>query len=126
MKNQTLTTAQLFQQKADHVKNEICLLLNWTDMDYAQTQYEIGLQYLALYLPSDCRLRKQLECSRLFWNWFKNQWAIHDYELLNDATFLNQPVIDRLGDYKYLHCPKELVLEVKPNNVVLSSIKISA
>lgn len=122
MENQALTPAQ---QKADATMREVCLLLNWTDMQYNEFLYQNGIAYLHLYLPCDEWGRQQLERSRLFWNWFKLLWISLDKDLLNDALFTKLPCEKRRNDYRFMHCPRTLVYHVKPNAVVLQSLKKS-
>jgi len=124
MKNQTPTNPQTQRQKADSLKMEICLLLNWTEMQYCELQYQNGIAYLMWYLPCDEHAREKLLRSRLFWNWFKNQWTVHDESLLSYRMAVRECTVIALTElYVSLHCPRAMVMEVKPNDVVLSEIK---
>ena len=99
-------------------------MLNWTEMQFAEYQYQNGIAYLMWYLPCDEWARQQLERSKLYWNWFKNQWVLHDESLLSFKLSLSEcdhNTLMRL--YDDLHCPRALAVEVKPNRVVLDSIK---
>jgi hypothetical protein len=124
MENQPLTTVQAQQQKANLLKREICLLLNWMEMEYAEYQYRNGLAYLMCYLPCDAESRYKLERSKMYWSWFKNHWMLYDESLLTYRTSLRQcPVENLLDVYDELHCPKALAVDVKINRVILESIK---
>ena len=123
MENQAPTTAQAQQQKADLLKKEICLLLNWTEMQYAEYQYKHGLAYLLWYLPCDEARRYALERSKLYWNWFKNHWVLYDESLLSYKLSLRQcPADNLLAVYAELHCPKALAVDIKINKVILDSL----
>lgn len=125
MDNQT--QAQVQKQKADSLKMEICLLLNWTDQQYCEYQYENGIAYLMWYLPCDDYARHQLERSRLYWNWFKYQWMLHDESLLSYKVSVRECSVKTLLPlYQNLHCPRALAVEIKPNSVVLADIKTNA
>lgn len=119
----TATYAEAYAVAAEQQKHSICQLLKWNTMQYAEYQYAIGLQYLYWYLPCDDNARFQLERSKLFWNWFKSQWAAHD------TAFIDCDQIERHGHdlllsmYAALHCPRTLAKEVKPNSTVLDTIK---
>lgn len=123
MENQARQTAQ---QKADFLKKEICLLLNWTEMQFADYQYKCGIAYLYWYLPCDEWARQQLERSKLYWNWFKILWTSHDALLVADQLFSACDCAKRLKDYEWMHDPRSLVNEYKPNSLVLQSLQVKA
>lgn len=117
---------QQHQHRADDCKKQICLLLGWTDMQHAEYLYQHGISYLYWYLPTDAYGRDQLERSKLYWNWFKYQWMIHDEGLLTFKRSLSECSQEEVFTaYKNLHCPHAMAAEVKPNSVVLSEIKPS-
>lgn len=104
-------------------KKAICQLLLWDELKYAEYQYQAGLSYLYWYLPCDEAARKQLERSKLYWNWFKMVWTEHDYAYCTSAGIEKISKRERLRIYNDLHCPRSLAVECKPNNAVLSDIK---
>lgn len=108
---------------ADRLKAQVCTLLLWDEMQYAQFQYQTGIAYLMWYLPCDEDSRQQLERSKLYWNWFKNQWNNDDFVYNTTSGIGLMTLKQRRMIYHELHCPRVLAVEVKPNNVVLSSIK---
>ena len=118
-----LTTAQAHKIEADKLKATICRLLKRTELEYCEYQYQTGLSYLQWYLPTDEYARYQLERSQLFWAWFKNQWAAHDFEFAKCEGIEVTGVVLRCHMYASLHCPIALAKEVKPNNTVLNEIK---
>ena len=127
MENQPFTTVAQAQQKADLLKKEICLLLNWTEMQFAEYQYRNGIAYLMWYLPCDERGRYLLERSRMYWNWFKIQWTGYDESFLSYRRSLKECTANScLAMYEELHCPRALAHDKKPNDVVLESLKIAA
>jgi hypothetical protein len=117
------TYAQAHHDAAKRLKFKICLLLEWSLMEYAEYQQQTGISYLYWYLPCDDLGRDQLERSKLYWNWYKTQWQGFD------MAFVEQPDLDHIGltikreMYKSLHCPHAMAAEIKPNNVVLSELK---
>ena len=117
------TYIRAYQDAYTKQKFAICKLLAWDEQQYAEYQYATGLQYLYWYLPCDDDARNQLERSRLFWNWFKNQWAAHDYAYINSENIDKISLGLRQSCYEALHCPRALAVEIKPNSVVLESIK---
>jgi len=118
------TDVLLQQLRAKACRLKICVLLGWTEMQYFERQLENGIAYLYWYLPCDERARRKLERSRLYWNWFKNQWALHDESLLSFNRSLKEiSVLDVLDLFDALHDPQALAVDTKPNSVVLNSIK---
>lgn len=109
---------------ADQIKAQVCELLGWDEMDYAEYQFKIGIAYLMWYVPVDEELRRKLSYSRLFWNWFKHMWTVHDDSWLCYTHSLNTMHVQmRWALYEELHNPRVLAVEEKPNRVVLESIK---
>lgn len=104
------------QQKTIRLTNQqrIIKLLGWSEMQYSQFIYEIGLRYLELYIPSDRAGIDALSRSKIFWAWWRNQWAIRDGEFLADEDVKNTLL------YKWYHSPHRLTSEIFPNAVVLS------
>lgn len=118
------TATTLNEQRADVLKKHVCKMLNWTEMQFAEYQYQNGIAYLMWYLPCDDWARQQLERSKLYWSWFKNQWTLHDESLLSFQISLTECSHRTLMQlYDDLHCPRALAVDVKPNRVVLDSIK---
>lgn len=121
------TAVQVHAVRADFLKHTVSDLLGWTEFEYCEYQYQMGIAYLMWYLPCDERSRRKLERSRMYWNWYKNQWAIYDESLLTYKLSLNQCPIPHMREvYRDLHCPHKMAVEVKPNDVVLNSIKTIA
>jgi hypothetical protein len=119
-----LTQQQQYQQKADALKWQICQLLSWSHDDYCNYQYKCGLSYLAWYAPANETLRRQLEGSKLFWNWFKNVWTVYDESLLSFTTGLQEcSQQTRRSTYETLHCPRTMAVEEKPFKAVLDSVQ---
>ena len=123
MKNLKQTYIQQRQDYAASIKAKMCLLLRWDEMQFAEYQYANGIAYLMWFLPCDEYAREQLLRSRLYWNWFKNIWTTNDAVMIEDPLFLAMDMSNRLKDYEWLHCPRALVQDRKPNAVVLQSIK---
>ena len=117
------TNATAHKDAADRLKQQICKLLQWDEMQYAEFQYQNGIAYLMWYLPCDEYAREQLLRSRLYWNWFKNQWNNDDYVFNTTSGIGLVSINQRLIIYEDLHNPQALAIEVKPNSIVLSSIK---
>jgi hypothetical protein len=72
----------------DIIKRRICRLLGLTEEQYAEHQYYTGLNYLRLYIRHDDVVRRELEGHKLFWAWWRNQWAMRDAQFLRQATCL--------------------------------------
>lgn len=103
-------------KKTGCLKTAIMKSLGWDELEYAEFQYEQGLIYLDTYLkgmigPMDALLR-----SRIFWNWWKNHWAIRErcFLMAEDLT-LSQ----RRNIYKGMHDGRMLASDIRPNSVVL-------
>lgn len=87
-------SAHIIQRRiwAADVKKDMQKLLGWSPYldQYESYQYKKAIAYLLLILPSWPSVRKELEASPIFWNWWKNQWATRDQILLDEAPYTNQ------------------------------------
>ncbi len=120
MKNQTATTQQ---QEAVFTTKEMCLLLNCTPTSIYWMQYRNGLSYIKAYLPCNSPRQAAFERSKVFWNWFKVKWEQIDYSLMSNLDFFELSISDRKKGYKQAHCPYMMLEVVKPNSVVIETIK---
>lgn len=110
------------KEQANKVKAVVMQLLQWSELEYANFQYESGLAYLRHYIPTDKWGQDMLQRSRLFWNWWKNQWLLRDEcflavgkEILTNAVSTEN--LRRL--YFHDHNPATLASEIYPNRTVL-------
>ena len=58
-------------------KQQVCMLLGMSDYSYNEMQYQNGLSFLAYkiqYEDTELRIQK----SKIFWNWWLNNWANRD------------------------------------------------
>lgn len=111
----------------NHIKNEmqstkarIMALLNWSEVDYGNFQYETGLLYLHAYIPDDIEGIDMLTRSRIFWNWWKNHWLQRDQDFLNDAQVQHSHKTLIESMYVCSHCPNELAGQIRPQAIVLT------
>lgn len=125
MTNVTSTHISCMRETAARVKASVCELLQWDEMDYAQYQYSNGITYLHWLLLGDNEARDYLERSKLFWNWWKNQWVIHDIVFLDsDVETMELEEVQKF--YHRFHCAKTTAYEVKPRKEILQGMKKKA
>lgn len=114
------TTVELRAEQTSSLKQQVCQLLEWDELQYAEHQYNTGLQYLQHYIPRDPAGIDQLAANKIYWNWWKNRWADRDLQFCNPGT----PMLTmktRLAMYRLLHNPAFLAKEIWPNSIVLAS-----
>jgi hypothetical protein len=99
------------------IKDHIIHLLCFTEHEYAEMQMNAGLSFLTMKLEGDEYMIDKMNRSKIFWSWWRNQWAVRDESFL----FQNQNMhVSRLGmllvktmesrsDYLLLHNPYHLV-----------------
>ena len=66
-------------------KADIMALIEIKEQDYCNMQYETGLQWL-----EHKKANWVFEDSKLFWNWWKNQWVMRDKVFLSDFGHLSE------------------------------------
>lgn len=91
----------------------IMYLTGMTEQEYCNFKYKCGLEFLSIYTNGDVLAFKELEASKIFWNWWKNLWLIRDEEF--DYPDLYQISKEqRLMIYKQLHNPRMLATQNAP------------
>lgn len=98
------------QQKIFTNRVLICALIGWSEEQYAQHQYQSGLDFIKYYLPFDEQAQRVLEGNKMFWCWWRNRWALRDEGILI-CNLSNETTEVKLAMYldvhsntiKYLH-----------------------
>lgn len=101
------------------LKASVTNLLKWSEMEFAEFQYESGLTYLKAYLSKDAYGQDALAASKIFWNWWKNQWANRDEVFYLDVTTSEISLANRVRLYRALHDGYNLTKEIHPHRVVM-------
>lgn len=107
LKQQTQTNQQRIQQ-----------LICWDELQYGEFVYECGLQYLQALIRDNQEAIAALECSRIFWSWWRNHWAIRDKQFLGKVN-IYAPASGILMFYQHYNNPRKLSGRIWPNAVVL-------
>lgn len=100
-------------------KARICLFVGWSDLEYAEHQYNTGLEYLRLYIPNDPAGADTLIRSRIFWQWWKNHWSFRDAYFIRSIAEKDQE--ERRNIYIMLHSPVRLASAIYPGRVILDN-----
>lgn len=72
---------------ANELKEAICEMLEWSEEQYANYQFEQGIAYIMLYMPCCEKTRLKLQQSASFWGWWKLNWT------RMDEVFFNEPIL---------------------------------
>lgn len=94
-------------------KQRICEMMQISEEQYAWLQYNQGIAYLMWYLPADEDARAWLEADKLYWNWWKNWWAIRDEVFLNNMSGVDDLKLLRFN-YSEFNCARYLIADIKP------------
>lgn len=117
---QTVLAALTQQRKqtATTLKGRVCELLGWSEMQYAEFQYNTGIEYMELYTLGDEAICDDLLRSKIYWNWWKNAWANRDECFLVDNINLVDKVT-AIAIYNGVHDALALAEEMRPDAIVL-------
>ncbi len=107
-----ITHTQARKLLAQQVQQRVCYLLNWTDKQYKEFQYKQGCLYLQLYLSKYPAIIDELIDNKIFWAWWRNQWANRDDIYVHNTEVLHLP--KRVGLYQQTHNAETLVLDMYP------------
>lgn len=116
-----MSHTSIMQQMAQSQKKQICELLNIEEEQYAQMQYEAGLEYLEAYLGNDQWAIDELERSKLYWSWWKNHWVARDAQYLENNPHLLS-LDERRKHYNHANNPAVLICTISPGRVILEPI----
>ena len=110
---------QVIERKLQHTKDKVIKQLQISEQEYAQYQYEQGLEFLERYIPSDPAGIDFLQRSKTYWQWWKNHWFIRDRRFL--LLFPTGPAKTLNHSYRQLHAAKYLISDIYPPAVVLGN-----
>ena len=109
---------QHIKKQMQATKQRVINLLRWDENQYAEYQYKIGKQYLQSYIPRDPEGIDMLVGSRIFWNWWKNQWLLRDMAFMDsEIEKVNHATI--VSIYLSLHDADALIQCIYPSGAVL-------
>lgn len=116
-----MSHTSIMQQMAQSQKEQICELLKIDEMEYAEMQFNAGLDYLQAYLSNDQWAIEELKVSKLYWSWWKNHWCARDAQYLENNPHLLS-VNERRKHYKDANNPNVLICTIAPGRVILEPI----
>lgn len=115
---QKITHIESRRVAAKASKERIMRLLEWSELQYCDFQYRMGLEFLQEYIPGDPYGIAYLERHPVFWAWWRNQWTLRDEIYLNSDI---STVRLRLRQNIYIqnNNPRALAQGITPPAVVL-------
>lgn len=111
---------QHIKKQMQTTRQRVMSLLRWNESQYAEYQYKMGKQYLQSYIPRDPEGIDMLISSRIFWNWWKNQWLLRDMAFM-DSEIEKVNHATALSIYLNLHNPDALIQCIYPTGAVLEA-----
>jgi hypothetical protein len=76
-------------------------MLNWSELQYGELQYQSGCLYLQYYISKDPAAIDEVIQHPLFWKWWNNEWLDRDYVLA--STLLKCEGLS-MEDKRMLYC----------------------
>ncbi len=119
----SLTHTEHQQAIAEWHKLEICRILIWKEEEYTQFQHDMGLSYLEWYCKGTDQYRMALECSRLFWAWWRSCWLNRDMAFVDSCGIENVSLKFRRELYEELNRGSYLVNDIRPGKVIIDDCK---
>jgi len=106
--------------KMQNAKQQVMKLMAWEEVEYNNFQYKMGCQYLQAYIPNCPTQIDELTKSRIFWNWWKNEWLFRDTAFINSDILKVKPATI-VQIYLIMNDPDILCNEIYPSGTVLNS-----
>jgi hypothetical protein len=98
---QQMTHTQTMRNQYANNKIQVQQILNWTPLQYAEYQEQIGYDYLRQCLQVDEYNVKLMTYEAMYWKWWINTWNIIDDQLLHAGFHIN--------DYQHIPNYNELL-----------------
>lgn len=98
-------------------KQQICRLLGWSLLQYAEYVEQKGIQYLQEILFADEHAIRELTKGGMFWSWWKNHWFRRDETFLVNpkvtpgAAAFNELIYEELNSIETGRYPHKQILE---------------
>lgn len=112
METKKQTNVELRQNEASRLKCLIIVIMEITELQYCEYQFEQGLAYLNLLAPHD---NGQLRYSKLFWQWFKNHWSLTDEIYVQAMRHRKFSVKAKRRLYESMHNVEDMYNDMKPH-----------
>lgn len=100
-----------------HVQRTVCFVLKISEVNNNEHIHRAGLQWLEFNIMDEV-FRRTLAGSRLFWNWWRNQWAMRDLQYLNSIE-KGDTDADKKENYLWSHNPRMLSGGIHPMSIRL-------
>ena len=117
-KHHTARTNRSFE-KLTALKRSVCEILKWTDLQYAEYQFEQGHAYLTAYLKGDAHIISAMERSRVFWSWWKNHWTNRDESFVEFIANTSYDLRTLREIYTDVHDAPTLAACIYPSGAIL-------
>jgi hypothetical protein len=120
----TASFKEQWDAMANSHKQQVMQILGWDELHYCNYQYQCGIAYLMWYMPCNQEGRRTLERSKLYWDWWKNLWSLYEEGwLVHKASLKGSSYTTIINSYTELQCPRAKAADVRPNKLVLATLK---
>jgi hypothetical protein len=106
------------QDKAQNNQERVIAVLGWDHDQYCEYQFEQGITFLRHYIGEKTPYGEVLLQSRIFWNWWKNQWALRDSFFLSRMKLIERCCTAEMW-YTTTNDGINLAGNIHPNRAVL-------
>jgi hypothetical protein len=111
------TAANQRTEQMQLAKQQVCLLLELSDYDYNEMQYNCGLSFLAYKCQWEVS-EERIQASKIFWAWWMNNWAHRDEMFLNQYQVME---VDANGNFSIKEWSNKAHYLLVNNSFALSS-----
>lgn len=73
------------KEQTEKLQEQVIDLLGWSELAYCEFQYHSGIEFIEAYIGKDSPYGMVLERSRVFWNWWKNQWTLRNEQFVREV-----------------------------------------
>lgn len=118
MKTKTKNAPVSAKKSATRSMDSVMSILNWTTEQYCEYQFEQGLVFLDNYAGEAECFRDLLSQSRIYWNWWKNQWKLRDQYFISRLKNVERHWHPEVW-YKISNSGEHLAKNIHPNSAVI-------
>lgn len=116
-----MTHVQVQKKRISDLKDAVCKALHWDALTYNHFQYKVGCNYLQNYIPGDPQGIDMLVENKIFWNWWRLNWAIRDSQFVQAAADAAIPVDQLRLEYGELNDAATLAKAIYPSGMILNT-----
>jgi len=99
---------------------EVLQQLGWTEQEYCNFKYEMGIGYLHAKHGNDTEIIEAMAATRSFWGWWRLHWTDRDEVFIATKENIGREYEREI--YHDMHDPKSLLDDLTVNGALMEDV----